>query len=109
MFSCQKEQKELFTILSGKIENSTYNQLKIIDFMSNNLATIALSSTKTFKDTLDIPEGYYYLDAGDQYTFIYLKPEFELNIDVDAKDFDKSLKYSGKGAKENNYLAKKQN
>lgn len=55
----------------------------------------------------DAPDGFYQLQLGEQYTQLYLTKGVDLKAALDYKDFDKTLKYTGKGAKENNYLAKR--
>jgi len=47
------------------------------------------------------------LSDGKEGTEIYLKPEFDLNLTLNTKEFDESILYKGIGANENNYLAKK--
>lgn len=60
-----------------------------------------------FKSKLDVTDGFYQLKLGEQYTSLYLKNGNDLTANVDYNKFDESLKYSGKGAKENNFLAKR--
>jgi thiol-disulfide isomerase/thioredoxin len=38
---------------------------------------------------------------------VYLKNGYDLQLSMDARNFDESIIYTGKGAEENNYLAKK--
>ena len=42
---------------------------------------------------------------GVEYTQLFLKDGYDLKLKMDAKQFDESIKYSGKGSAENNYLA----
>ena len=44
---------------------------------------------------------------GVEYTMMYLKPGYDLKLKMDAKKFDESIVYTGKGEKENNLLAQK--
>lgn len=60
-----------------------------------------------FKSKLDVTDGFYQLKLGEQYTSLYLRNGIDLIATVDYNKFDESLKYSGKGAKENNFLAKR--
>ncbi|MDI9309022.1 MAG: TlpA disulfide reductase family protein [Limnohabitans sp.] len=55
----------------------------------------------------DAADGFYQLQLGEQFTQLYLTKDNDLKATLDYKDFDKTLKYTGKGAKENNYLAKR--
>lgn len=60
-----------------------------------------------FSASFEIKEGIYQLYDGTEYTEVYLKNGYDLHLSMDAKNFDESIIYTGKGAEENNYLAKK--
>lgn len=59
-----------------------------------------------FKESFAIPTGLYELFDGTEYGQLFLKGGYDLNMTVNAKDFDKTLAFTGKGSRENNYLAK---
>ncbi|OUS01873.1 hypothetical protein A9Q86_04285 [Flavobacteriales bacterium 33_180_T64] len=104
IIACKQEPKIDYAILSGKVENSnaTTALLNSVDFKKE----ITINSDGTFSDTLRIPgNGFYSFKIGREYTPVYLKTGDHLNVAVDAKSFDATLIYSGKGAIENNYLA----
>nr|WP_321233053.1 TlpA disulfide reductase family protein [uncultured Psychroserpens sp.] len=106
IIACKQEPKIDYAVVSGKVENSkaTTATLKSADFK----AEISVDENGTFSDTLRIPEnGFYSLSIGREYTPVYLSTGDNLTITVDAKNFDKSITYSGEGAVENNYLAAK--
>lgn len=105
--SCKKETQNDFVLFSGKIENPNSDSLTIINRFNYKIHTFHLASDGTFNDTIHITEGYYYLDYGNGNSQIYLKPNYNLNLSLDSKKSFKSIKYTGKGAYENNYLAKK--
>lgn len=58
-----------------------------------------------FKATFPIKEGLYQLFDGAEYAQLFLKPGFDLKMTLDAAQFDESIKFEGKGAKENNFIA----
>jgi thiol-disulfide isomerase/thioredoxin len=61
-----------------------------------------------FADAFAVPQpGIYRVFSGQEYASVYLKNGFDLNMALDAKQFDETLKFKGTGEKENNYLAKK--
>jgi len=106
IFACQQEPKIDYAILSGKVENSkaTKALLNSADFKTE----IAINEDGTFTDTLQIPEnGFYSLSIGREFTPVYLRKGNNLNVAVDAKTFDGTIKYTGEGSVENNYLAAK--
>ncbi|MDI1316655.1 TlpA disulfide reductase family protein [Flavobacterium sp.] len=58
-----------------------------------------------FKASFPVKEGMYQLFDGVEYAMLYLKNGYDLKMTMDASQFDESIKFSGTGAKENNYLA----
>jgi len=58
-----------------------------------------------FKSTFEVNEGMYQLYDGVEYAQLYLKNGFDLSLTMDAQHFDETLKFKGKGEKENNFLA----
>lgn len=103
----QKDNVMNKVIFSGKIENPNSDTLNILNRNREVVKSIVLNKDFTFRDTLDIEEGYYRLNDGKEGTQIYLKPNFDLSLTLNSEQFDESLLYAGKGGQENNYLAKK--
>ncbi|MES2812454.1 MAG: TlpA disulfide reductase family protein [Bacteroidota bacterium] len=68
---------------------------------------IVADKSGEFKATLEAPNGIYQLKLADQYTNLYLKKGKDLHATIDYNKFDESLVYTGKGAKENNFIAKR--
>jgi thiol-disulfide isomerase/thioredoxin len=66
---------------------------------------IKIDKSNLFKATFEINEGMYTMFDGVEYTDMFLKNGYDLKLSMDAKDFDASIKYAGKGEAENNYLA----
>lgn len=104
MFSCKQEPKDYVT-LSGKITNQTSDSIQIINRTFSK--TIKVNSDGTFKDTLKVVDGLYNFYDGNEAATIFLKNGYDLNITLDTKDFDKTIKFSGEGAENNNFLAEK--
>ena len=50
-------------------------------------------------------DGMYTLFDGAEYATLFLKGGYDLKIKMDAKKFDETLTFKGKGADENNFLA----
>jgi thiol-disulfide isomerase/thioredoxin len=104
--ACKQEPKIDYAILSGTIANSkeTTASIKSGDFK----AEISINEDGTFSDTLRISEnGFYSLSIGRESTSMFLKKGDHIDMTIDSKAFDESITYSGQGAPENNYLAKK--
>lgn len=58
-----------------------------------------------FKGSFEVADGFYRLFDGVEYGQLYLKDGFDLQMTMDAKLFDESITYKGKGEAENNFLA----
>ena len=95
------QQKVLF---HGKIANRNSDVLYIKD---NNtiIKEIKLNTEGAFNDSFETKEGLYQMFDGFEYADLYLKPGYDLDLKMDAKQFDESIKYTGKGEIENNFLA----
>lgn len=68
--------------------------------------TIKVNQNGIFKDTMSVVTGRYVFSDGNEFTIVYLKNGFDLKLKMDSKMFDESIVYNGKGALENNFLAK---
>ena len=81
----------------------------IIYIKDNNnkvvIQEIKVDDKGVFKSSFDVKEDFYVLYDGLEYTQLYLKAGDDLHLTMDAKNFDESIIYSGKGAEENNFLA----
>ncbi|HBD26440.1 TlpA disulfide reductase family protein [Flavobacterium sp.] len=108
-------------IFSGFAQNTT-NTVSLNVKIANRFSdTITISSGRTFKQKVGINKkgefqttfeaskdgGIYRLNDGNEGTTMFLKNGYDLTLTVDTKDFDETIVYKGKGANENNYLAKK--
>lgn len=102
---CNKSNETPYTILKGEIENP---QEKILTVKGSDFEVeIPVNDDGTFEDTLDVKEGYYNIGHNREYTTAYLKPGFDLKLTLNTIEFDESVAYSGVGAKENNFIARK--
>ena len=108
-------------IFSGFAQN-TANTVSLNVKIANRFSdTITISSGRTFKQKVGINKkgefqttfqaskdgGLYRLNDGNEGTTMFLKNGYDLTLTLDTKDFDETIVYKGKGANENNYLAKK--
>ena len=88
----------------GEIANKNGDIIYIKDNQTI-IQEIKLDSKGVFKAIFSVKEGVYQLFDGGQYAQLYLKNGFDLKMTLDASNFDESLKFKGKGEKENNFLA----
>jgi thiol-disulfide isomerase/thioredoxin len=95
-------------LLSVKIENPTGDSLFIASLSTGEvLEAIFLDNGELAKDTIILPIGYYRIGDGTETSICFLKPNYDLNLTLNTAEFDESIKYSGLGSYENNYLAEK--
>ncbi|WP_452221974.1 TlpA family protein disulfide reductase [Lacinutrix salivirga] len=106
LFSCKEEAPKDYVTLSGKIENPNSDSLFV--YQGRNFSkTIRLNEDGTFSDTLKVEPGIYGIYDGTESANLYLKNDYDLNLTLNTEEFDESLKFSGKGADDNNYMVEK--
>lgn len=69
--------------------------------------TIKIDKKGEFKDSFAVTEGMYQFFDGSESSTLFLKNGYDLNLKMNAKEFDESIVFTGKGSKENNFLAQK--
>ena len=96
-----------FVTFSGKILNPNGNEIIIQG--KEFTKKIELLGDGSFSDTLRIPaEQYFYsFSDGNEYTSLFLRNGYNLNLNLNTLEFDESIRYTGKGSVNNNYLAQK--
>ncbi|MDO9138664.1 MAG: TlpA disulfide reductase family protein [Lutibacter sp.] len=112
IISCQKEKTPELVILSGFVKNkkndtiklSTNDKYKLYNQKNENI-NIILNSENRFTDTLNISDGYYNLEIGNNNFILFLKSGNNLNLESD----NSKLNISGTGKIENKYLVERNN
>jgi len=106
--ACNHEEKKDVLLFSAEIKNPTGDSI-FIENLSKGEVVIAfrLNNGILSKDSVALPMGYYRISDGNETTLCFLKPGFDLHLSLNTKEFDESIKYSGIGGYENNYLAAK--
>ena len=99
-------QKKNYMHYEAEIANKFGDALSLFDAKNKLVKTIKVDNNGVFKDTMNVAEGRYALSDGNEYTIVFLKNGFDLKMKLDTKMFDESIVYTGKGATENNFLAK---
>lgn len=59
-----------------------------------------------FNASFNVTDGFFKLDTGEQYADLYLTNKTDLKVSLDYDKFDESLRFEGKDAAENSFLAK---
>lgn len=102
LMACKEDPKNYVT-LSGKITNKSSDSLVVRTRTYSK--TLKVAEDGTFKDTLKVDTGIYNFYDGSESTSIFLKNGFELDVTLDTKAFDETIKYEGLGAEHSNFLA----
>lgn len=90
---------------TAKIKNRNSDSLTIRG--GNNFSKIlVVNKNGEFNGVFKIEEGFYQMFDGKEYAQLYLKNGFDLTLNMNAAQFDESIVFKGKGAKENNFLVK---
>ncbi|WP_346883879.1 TlpA disulfide reductase family protein [uncultured Algibacter sp.] len=103
--SCKKEASKGYVTLSGTITNQNSDSLMIAQRAI--IKTIKVNPDGTFSDTLKVETGNYMIFDGSKNAPIYLKNGYDLKMTIDAKKFNKTITFKGKGEDANNYIVKK--
>lgn len=91
----------------GEIINPNFKSVTISN-ENGYKKTIELNEEAEFSDTLVLnTSGIYSFSDGRESTLMYLDKKYVLNITIDTKQFDETIKYEGVGAENNNFLVKK--
>lgn len=99
--SAQTNNKIKFT---AKIANRNSDTL-VIQGGNGFKQVIPINKKEIFDATFEAPKGFYQFSDGHEVSGLYLKPNSEVNLTMDAKQFDETIVFKGKGVDESNFLA----
>jgi thiol-disulfide isomerase/thioredoxin len=104
--ACNEEKKmNDYVTFSGKITNKKTDTIRIAKRGFSKV--IPINADGTFSDTLKVTPGIYYFDDSNESTAVFLRNGYELDMTIDTADYDESVKYSGYGSEQSNFLAEK--
>ncbi|PKB44693.1 thiol-disulfide isomerase/thioredoxin [Cellulophaga sp. RHA19] len=97
-----------YAIVSGKITNASNTELLIASYKDRSaIDTLTIAADGTFTDTIQSPKGQYALVNDKNRTNLYLEEGFNLAVNADANNFNKSVTITGNGSAENNFFKSK--
>ena len=103
ILSCGKIDRSHITF-SGNIKNNSEKIIKVTNYNSTLKQEIAIDSLGDFSGQVLVDkDGYYFFQVGRSYTTVRFKRGHNVNVQIDANNFYKSMSYSGELKKENNY------
>lgn len=89
---------------TAKIENRNSDTLVIIG-ANKFKKIIPINKKELFVAIFDAPKGFYQFTDGKEGSDLYLKPGADIKLTMDAKEFDETIVFKGKGTNESNFLA----
>ncbi|WP_299781456.1 thioredoxin-like domain-containing protein [uncultured Formosa sp.] len=105
--ACKKESnqdQDSSAFLGGEIINPS-NRYVVISKENNVLDTVSLDKNNRFLFKINsVDPGLYTFSHGGEIQMIFLEPQDSIIFRLNNLDFDESLVFTGRGAKENNYL-----
>lgn len=105
LVACAEEAPKDYVTLSGTISNQNSDSLMVRNRTFTKV--IKVNADGTFKDTLKVEPGIYYLSDSKESTPVFLTNGYDLNMTIDTKEFDETVKYTGMGSENSNFLAEK--
>ncbi len=105
--ACSNTEPANYVLFKGTIKNPNSKSLMILDGSNKAIKKIEVSEAGTFSDTIFNANGYFAFNDGKERSELYLQDGYDMILDMDAKEFDETIKYSGNGSDVNNYLAQK--
>ncbi len=87
------------------IANRNGDVIYIKDSKNQTVKEINVNEKGVFESSFEVVEGSYTMYDGLEYAQLFLKNGYDLKVKLDAKQFDETLVFKGKGANENNFLA----
>ena len=106
--SCKNVQKDKddYAYFGGEIINPSNDYVLLYD-TKEVVDTLYLDHNNRFMEKInDVVPGLYTFVHGGEYQWILLEPKDSILLRLNTIDFDESLVFTGKGARENNYLVK---
>ena len=88
---------------SAKITNKPTDTIYV---KSRGFSQMIIADKKgNFNSTFNVTDGMFKLDVDEQYADLYLTNTSDIQVALDYKDFDNTIKFKGNGANENTFLA----
>ena len=104
------QNKETVCKIQGHLENSAGSDLIIYKFDQSFETAIPVDEKGNFSGSFKVLEpGLYFIKQGKAYSNIFLTNSYDLNVNIDTKEFSKSMEFKGEGTDFNQYLKNKSN
>ncbi|GGF76823.1 TlpA family protein disulfide reductase [Wenyingzhuangia marina] len=105
VIACNNTPKQ--SSISGEIKNLPKEVTEVLLRTPSQVKKIKIENG-SFKDTINVDGKFCFIKIGQFQKTLFLDKETQLKINLDAKDYDNSLTYSGHGKRANDYLNKRE-
>ena len=104
--ACEKQMPPKdYAIVQGTITNPIDSlKLRLYDAKNDKTIMIPVAKDGTFLDTLRMDEPTLFTAVYENNFSLFVANDMDLKVEVDTKKFSETLKFTGKGEAENNYL-----
>ncbi|WP_339887340.1 TlpA disulfide reductase family protein [uncultured Flavobacterium sp.] len=104
--SFAQTEKKSTVKFTAKIENRNSDTLTI--YGPNRFKqAIPINKKGMFEASIETADGIHQFSDGNESSLMYLKNGDDLSMTMNAKEFDETIVYKGKGAAENNFMVQK--
>lgn len=108
LFACKNEKSNKhpdFAIVKGQVENAKDSvNLRLFNPKTSKTRMLKVDEKGAFKDTLRLEEPTYFNASYDGIFKMYVDNGMDLTLNFDGEKPSQSVKFKGKGAKENAYV-----
>jgi len=104
LIACSKNAPVDYALVIGKIDNLEAKEVTLVKSDQSFEKEITMESNGIFTDTIKAGSGLYELVVGKNRTNIYLDNGNVINLTADAKDFNSTIEFAGKGYEATNYI-----
>lgn len=106
-FGCNRENREKYAIVSGRIHQQKVHELILMSRESEFEKVISVTKNGHFADTIKLQLGHYELNDGKNTTFLVLEPGDNIEITYNGSDHHNTVHLSGNGVEKTEYLIAK--
>ena len=93
--------------ISGEVKNLPKEVTEVVLRTPSQIKKIKIENG-VFRDTINVDAKFCFIQIGQFQKTLFLDKETQLEISIDANDYDNSLVYSGHGKRANDYLNKRE-
>ncbi|MEZ4856701.1 MAG: TlpA disulfide reductase family protein [Gelidibacter sp.] len=106
MVACKKEEAPKdYAVLHGKITNPIDTlDLRLYDAKNNKTIMVDVDADGNFRDTLKLDSPATFTAVYNNAFSLHLKNDMDVKVEFDNDNLSKTIKFSGKGEAENNFL-----